>query len=260
MKRYFLVHFMIGFIACGLGCSLKAKPLSWEKPVIIGASLSDGFYLRDMGIPFVSRRSKRLSLDNHFKAVLTMKHGPILNLGSNWTCLAAEPTGKFQVIKAREAKPTVVFAIDYLFWYLSADPKHRGRGFRDLTRLEFFEKGLAHLATLECPVLVGNVPDAKESVGKILSKKQYPGIETITKANARLVEWQKDHPNVVLMDLHGFHQLAVKNEEMVVAGQIIPAGQTRELYLQWDQIHPTPAGATAIAKVALETLEKGSDD
>ena len=238
------------------GHALSARPLSWERPVIIGASLSDGFYLRDMGIPFASRRSKRLGLEHHFKASLTVDHGPILNLGSNWFFLAAEPTGRYQIKKAREAKPTVVFAIDYLFWYLSADPVQRGRGFRELSRLEFFEKGLAHLATLDCPVVVGNIPDAASSVGKVLSKKQYPGVETIGKANARLVEWLKDQPNVVMMDLNKFHQLATKNQEMEVAGQTIPEGQTRGLYLQWDQLHPTPTGATTIAKLALETLKK----
>jgi lysophospholipase L1-like esterase len=121
--------------------------------------------------------------------------------------------------------------------------------------MEFFEKGLAHLATLDCPVVVGNIPDAKSSVGRVLSKEQYPGTGLVEKANARLAEWVKNHPNIALMDLHKFHQHASTNQEMEVTGQTIPAGQARKLYLQWDQLHPTPTGAAAIAKVAIETLE-----
>ncbi|MFT6180552.1 MAG: hypothetical protein ACJA1W_002905 [Akkermansiaceae bacterium] len=239
---------------------LHGEQISWEKPVIIGASLSDGFHLRGRGIPFASRRSKGLGLHHHLKSSLTASHGPILNLGSNWFFLATEAKGKYQVNRARKVKATVVFAIHYLFWYLSAEPRQRGREFRDLSRLEFFEKGLAHLATLKCPVVVGNIPDARSSVGKVLKEKQYAGAETIAKANARLVVWLKDHPNIALMDLHRFHQLASTDQEMEVVGQTIPEGQTRKLYLQWDQLHPTPTGASSIAKVALDVLEKHQKD
>ncbi len=233
-----------------------SKEIEWKRPVIIGASLSDGFSLRDFGLPFVSRRSKRLGLHHHLKANLSEKHGRILNLGSNWTFLATEAKGKYQVKKARDAEATVVFAIDYLFWYLSAEAKQRGRGFREMSRLEFFEVGLAHLATLKCPVVVGNVPDAGSSVGKVLSREQYAGTETIAKANARLAVWLKEHPNMALLDLHHFHRLASTNQEMEILGQTIPEGQTQGLYLQRDLLHPTSTGATTIVKVALDVLEK----
>lgn len=260
LNNVFIFMRLVIFIFCALCLCLRAEEVSWERPVIIGASLSDGFHVRGMGAPFASRRSERLGLHHHLKAAITAEHGPFLNLGSNWTFLATEGKGKYQVKRALKVEATVVFAIDFLFWYLSAEPKQRGRGFRDLTRLEFFEKGLAHLATLKCPVVVGNIPDAKSSIGKILKPEQYAGAETIVKANARLVAWLKDHPNIALLDLHRFHQLASTNQEMEVVGQTIPEGQTRKLYLQWDELHPTPTGASAIAKVALDALEKHGKD
>lgn len=231
-----------------------ADEIRWERPVIIGASLSDGFYLPEMGLPFVSPKSKSLGLHHHLEAALKVKHGPVLNVGSNWFFLAAEPKGIFQTNRAHQAQPTVVFAIDFLFWYLSTKPEGRGRGFRDLSRLDFFEKGLAHLATFDCPVVVGNIPDAGKSVGRVLTPSQYPGQELVNKANARLEEWLKDHPNVVLMDLHQFHGKASRNQEMKVAGREIPAEQSRDLFLQWDLIHPTGTGAKAVMAMALKAL------
>lgn len=248
MKRIlFIIHFFGGQIGW-------ADEGLWDRPVIIGASLSDGFYLPEMGIPFISPKSKSLGLHHHLEAALKVEHGPILNMGSNWFFLAAEPKAAFQTKKAHEAGPTVVFAIDFLFWYLSTKPEGRGRGFRELSRLEFFEKGLAHLETFDCPVVVGNIPDAGQSVGRVLMPEQYPGRELINKANARLNEWLKDHPNVVLMDLHQFHGKASRNESMKVAGREIPAGQSRDLFLQWDLIHPTGTGAKAVVAMALLAL------
>lgn len=236
--------------------SAHAQKALWERPVIIGASLSDGFHLSDMGLPFASPRSKELGLHHHLKNELKVAHGPILNLGSNWTFIAAEPTGKRQIEKAREADPTVVFAIDYLFWYLSAEPRFRGRGYREMSRLEFFEVGLAHLATLKCPVVVGNIPDAKSSVGKVLSEESYAGTEMIAKANERLAEWIAERPNFALLDLHYFHKQVSTNQEVSVLDEVTPKGQTRDLFLQSDQLHPTLAGASMIAKVALDVLRR----
>jgi len=240
--------------------SLGDELILWKRPVVIGASLSDGFHVQEMGVPFFSPISKSLGLHHHLKSELRVDHGAILNLGSKWTFLAAEVNGRYQVKKALEAKPSVVFAIDYLFWYLSANPAFRGEGFQDLTRLEFFERGLAHLATLKCPVVVGNLPDTKSSVGRGLSKEQYPGAEIIAKANLRLTEWLKEHPQMVLLDLAKFHRLASSNQEVIVSGQVTPAGKSRKLYLQWDELHPTPEGATAIVKEALDALAKRTKD
>lgn len=240
--------------------SLGDEQALWKRPVVIGASLSDGFHVQEMGVPFFSPISKSLGLHHHLKSELGVDHGPILNLGSKWTFLAAEVNGRYQVKKAREAKPTVVFAIDYLFWYLSANPAFRGEGLQGLTRLEFFEKGLAHLATLKCPVVVGNLPDTKSSVGRGLSKEQYPGVEIVAKANLRLAEWLKENPQMILLDLAKFHRLASSNQEVTVSGQVIPAGKSRKFYLQWDELHPTPEGAAAIAKEALDALAQARVD
>ena len=228
----------------------------WKKPVMIGASLSDGFHMREMGIPFASPISRSLALHLHLKNELSVDHGKIQNFASRWTFLATEANGRYQIKRARAAEPTVVFAVDYLFWYLSANPRFRGPDLEKLTRLEFFEKGLAHLATLKCPVLVGNIPDAETSIGKALSKDQYPGAEIIMKANTRLAEWVKEHPQMIFLDLAKFHRLASSDLEVTVKGVTTPAGESRDLFLQWDKLHPTPKGAEVITQVALEALMK----
>ena len=47
---------------------------------------------------------------------------------------------------------------------------------------------------------------------------------------------------------------------MEVLGETIPEGKARELYLQWDRLHPTLEGVRTIAKVALEVLEKHAEN
>ena len=243
-----------------LGIALTLLPLRAEldllkRPVIIGASLSDGFYLPELGLPFRSPVSKQLGMDRYLEQTRGGGGERILNLGTNWMFVAPEVNGIYQVKKAREAQPTVVFAVDFLFWYLYGNPRSRSEEDRALDKLEFFEKGLAHLGTFDCPVIVGNIPDARKSVGLVLSKAQYPGKEVIEAANKRLGEWLKEHPKVVKVDLAGFHSKASNNEEISVAGKVIPAGQTRRAFLQTDLLHPTVAGVSAIVEASVEAVK-----
>lgn len=228
--------------------------LPGKRPVVIGASFSDGFYLPELGIPFFSPQSKALGLHHHLDVP---DAGEPLNLGSNWMFMAPEIKGAFQVKKARESKPTAVFAIDFLFWYLYGSDRTRGKGEeRPLTRLEFFEVGLAQLSKFDCPVVVGNIPDAEESVGIILRPNQYPGKEVVEAANKRLKEWVEARKNVVMIDLASFHRKAVKNEAVEAGGLAVPAGESREMFLQWDLLHPSKKGVGALAAEAMGTLKE----
>jgi len=244
------------FVSLWLLLPLQADEGLYQRPVIVGASLSDGFDLRDFGIPFLSPKSKQLGMHHYLQQARKTEGERILNLGSNWMFVAPDSKGDYQVKKAREANPTVVFAVDFLFWYLYGNERSRTAEDRGLTRLEFFEKGLAKLATLECPVVVGNIPDAEKSVGLILAPGQYPGAENIATANRRLDRWLKEHPKMVKVDLAGFHRLAINDEEIKVGDLLMPAGRTREACMQWDLLHPTPEGIKAIVKVAMAALEE----
>ena len=237
---------------------LQAGEGLYQRPVIVGASLSDGFYLPEMGLPF-SGKSKDLGMHHYLQKVRKAGGARILNLGSNWMFVAPVAKGDYQVKKAREAKPTVVFAIDFLFWYLYGNERSRSEEDRKLSRLEFFEKGLSKLATFECPVVVGTIPDAERSVGVILAPAQYPGAGTIAAANLRLERWFKEHPEMVKVDLAGFHRLAVNDEAIELGGVTVPAGNSRATFLQWDLLHPTPRGIETIVKVAVAALKKGGE-
>ena len=229
------------------------EKLNWERPVFIGASVTDGFHLEEKALPFFSPISKSLGLDHFLDNTLIPPHGRTKNFGSKFTSLATEPHAKYQAKAAHNAKPTVLFAIDYLFWYLSAKPEARGPGLANLTRLEFLELGLAHLATFKCPVVVGNIPDAVESINVVISYKQYPGVKTIAQANQRITDWQKKHPNVSIIDLHQFHQSSIKNRKIKLPNTTLPAGKSRSL-LHWDGLHPNSAGARALLLKSLQAL------
>ena len=247
--RFLKLAFLLTFLP------LQADEALYQRPVIVGASLSDGFYLPELGLPF-SVKSKQLGMHHYLQEARKTGGDRILNLGSNWMFVAPVPKGNYQIKKAREGKPTVVFAVDFLFWYLYGNQRSRSEEDRGLTRLEFFEKGLAKLASFECPVVVGNIPDAEKSVGVILTPAQYPGREVIAVANRRLDLWLKTHPQITKVDLARFHRLAANNEEMKIGDIVAPAGSTREAFLQWDLLHPTPEGIAALVKVAVTALEE----
>jgi hypothetical protein len=108
--------------------------------------------------------------------------------------------------------------------------------------VKYLELGLAHLAKLECPLVVGNIPDTGISFERVLSLGKHAGTKTVAKANERLRKWAASRASVGVLDFLKFHQQASRNFEVEVVGKRIPVGKNRELFLQWDQIHPTLEG------------------
>jgi len=78
------------------------------------------------------------------------------------------------VRRALEAEPTAVLAVDFLFWFAYGEkPESR--------RAEDLEGALKLLEKFDVPVVVGTLPNMKESVGKML---RFRGARTPRRADA----------------------------------------------------------------------------
>ncbi|MDB4296155.1 hypothetical protein N9940_01010 [bacterium] len=245
--------FLLGLLIAPL---LHAKDNLWTRPVLVGASLSACFHHSEFSNLFKAPKSEALSLDRYLGRAIVAPHGEIKNFGTKLVFLSGDPTLKKNVERAIEKKPTVVFAIDYLFWYVYGDPKKRGKGMDELSDEEFLARGLSHLEAFKCPVILGDIPDGEKSVGLILSEKEYPGADAIQKANLQIDEWLKRQPQVVRLPLAAFLSQAVENQEITIAGEVTPAGKSQGRFLQQDLLHPTQDGAAAIILKSLEELRK----
>ncbi len=234
-----------------------AKRLSLGSAVVIGASVSDGFGLAmttetakpDHDVPGAGRRGSvmRSFKLNDVLAAITGPDSPRpRSEASSMFFMSAERTGARQVQEALAAKATPVIAVDYLFWYAYGVMPEEDRA-------ELFEKGLANLARIEAPVVVGDIPDMSDAIDRMLSRAQVPRSETLTRLNERLRVWAAERKNVVVMPLA---EVVARGKDggRVTLGGITYEGDSARGLLQDDRLHASTTGMVAIAQEALVRL------
>jgi hypothetical protein len=218
-----------------------------ERPVVIGASLSAGFGLyHEVG--------EVVTLADVVDAALAAPHGPVQGFGNGFFFQAPLERGHEQIERARSQDPTLVVALDFLFWF------GYGMPLTEPERLALLERGLELLGAVECPLLVGDFPDmraALESDFEILGQRmiypaQVPAPATLALLNARLRAWAAERANVVVAPLAEFAALTNAGAELEFRGRTLAGG--RAAFLQRDLLHPNLAGACATALLALDAL------
>ncbi len=217
----------------------------WSKPVIIGASVSDGYHSDE---PIGGLKSEKLSLENYLEKIIVAKHGKIINLGNKFFFMNSKGVSVKQVENAYKLKPSVVLAPDFLFWLVY------GNIGDEKLRMISLDRGLQLLEKFECPMVVGNIPNASKAIYKMLAPSQIPKLETMTAANKRIKQWVAKRHNVIILDNETFMKKSHANEEIKLKNITLKKGETTGL-LQTDFLHPTARGARAISLALLESLQ-----
>ncbi len=224
--------------------------------VFVGASATAGFgvVLPD---PDKKERSVTLPLAASFAGAVNEVHADaaLRTFGSGLFFLSPVVTGGAQVDRALELKPTLVVAVDFLFWYgYGSDNGKGGRVEREAERLEKLELGFRQLERFgtEIPIVVGDFPNMERAVGKMISRDQMPEQETLAQLNERFHAWAKGRPNIIVFPLAELVE-ALKSEEVVeIAGQRFD--KTKGRLIQSDDLHPTARGSIALGLRIAEAL------
>jgi len=227
----------------------EAAPAAETPPrrvAVIGASASAGFGCvlqekRDDGTYVASFRLADMLR-------LTCPDLPLVTTDSSSGFFFNRPVeyGTRAVSRAIEFRPDAVVALDFLFWYCYGNDDAAGQRLDgEEERLEKFERGLAELARLEVPVLVGDLPDMSPAVGGMLSASQMPAKETLSRCNERLRRWAAERPKVVVLPLARMQSSLMRDGSLEVAGATLRSTSGAPL-LQRDRLHPTFAGTVAL--------------
>lgn len=234
------------FTAPADGPATVAKaPAPLEKVAVLGASVSAGMGLDPSADPFSGAESK-VRLASVIEASILGAHQPLADESSLLFFTAPEPMAKQTVKDAADAKPTMVVALDYLFWL--------GYGFGDeAKRLARLDAGLKALETFKCPVLLGDFADFNgANVNPLmLSPKAIPSAETVKKLNERVGAWAKEHANVVVVPIGATFAKLRADEPVEVLGNKFEKGATKKL-MQLDGLHTTIEGTSALWVVAVD--------
>ncbi|MCB9896619.1 MAG: hypothetical protein H6825_01320 [Planctomycetes bacterium] len=222
----------------------RADPL--RRVAVTGASVMAGFGLsHEIGRP--------LLYSDVVDAMLTGEHDPVMSFASDRLFLLSLASREALVTRLVEHRPSLVLAVDFLFWY------GYGAVHDERSRPLLLEEGLRQLERLQCPVVVGDLPDMTLAVGRAtylgtaLAPIQMPRAETLAAMNTRFAEWSASHPNVIVLPLADFVRRMFANEPFAVHGNAWPEG-ARDRILQGDWLHPTLLGSAALTALVFERV------
>lgn len=225
-----------------------------ERPVVVGASVSDGYGLKG-----------ELGIELDFADLLQAALGTRVEKPASFAdvSLYSDPLtkGTKQIDKALELEPSLLVAVDYLFWFgygMSWGGEDR--------RLKHLELGLAQLDRFEGPLIIGDFPDASaalEGVGPfgapLLTPSMIPEPETLVQLNTRVQEWAQERGQVSIVSLGGFLDQLRSGNEIELRGANIPAGSFERL-MQKDLLHPKLEGVAGLVVVTWDVLLQDHDD
>lgn len=217
----------------------KAAAPALERVVVLGASASAGVSFLEGSKPIAP----------YLETMTGAAPGAYTNLASELFFMAPEERGEAQAQQAAASKPTLVVAVDFLFWF------GYGRLADDAARSALLDKGLKLLEKLDAPVVISDLPDMSAAIGKMLTKAQVPSKECLATLNQKIRTWSAGKKNVVRVDLPGFVDSLRANKAVSLRGNEWPAGSTAKLLLA-DQLHPTEEGTAALAALALDAATK----
>lgn len=219
----------------------------FERIAVIGASASAGFHI-----------GHTLGVDVPLAAVIdrmvAVPHERVVDLSDDMLFLRRSEGGKQQVEQALAHDPTLVVAVDFLFWF-----SYGGTMSSDI-RAEWLEEGFDLLDRFECPVLTSEIPYMPEAVETgMISAFQLPQQDVLDGLNARVREWAASKPNVVLVPMREYVERLKQGEPFESAG--VEWGQKDlKRMLQEDRLHPTLDGLTALAWLTMETFRAAQPD
>jgi hypothetical protein len=220
-------------------------PLRLGDAVVIGASVSAGAEVTLPGMPPQMFGGDAGLAD----ALGAATQGPApASLADMMFFVRADQTAAKQLDAAKSKNPAAVFAIDYLFWHAYGSP------LSDDQRRKLFERGLDRLATLNCPVVVADLPDMSHAIDKMLMKSQVPSAAVQEELNARLEAWAKDRPNVVVIHLRETVRNAMAGQPLTLGGRRFEGDAARGLLVA-NGLHCTADGLVALALECLDRMK-----
>jgi len=218
----------------------------FDRPIVIGASVSDGFSM-------MRGQKARVDISDAVEAALVVEHGSVQHEASMMFFRNTRGSAEDQVTAAIEGDATLVIGVDYLFWMAF------GRG-DDKERKARFEFGLKQLERLDCTILVGDLPDMSAASkvttpfgGAMLPASSLPKEKTRKALNKRLRAWAKKRENTYLVPLEKFLGRLHAHKSFSFRGNKIKKDGL-ELMMQSDLLHTTPAGTAGITLLAFDVL------
>lgn len=225
-----------------------------DRVVVIGASISAGFNTSGVaGLPAAN-------LADVLRKMLPTE-STVVSYADTLLFQDPETRGARQIARAKRAKPTMIVAVDYPFWW------SYGMWLDENDRLKAMERGLALLDAARdaavkvdgkpVPVLIALLPDTRDLPAgpTVPNVFQVPAKETLTKCNERLRAWAAEREGVIIVPLmEDFERIRGKGTVRVGKAEIDL--EKTPAMMQADGLHTTLEGLAFVASRCVESLVK----
>jgi hypothetical protein len=217
---------------------------------VTGASVTSGFGLTtppikgDLG-------GYPITMEHIMEGLIVTPHENVELLSDMMFFRNPKVHGEAFIKQIIDYNPTLVVGIDFLFWFA-----YGSTGLSDPVeyRTKEFEYGLELLGKIDAPIIVGDLPDMRNAIGKMLSPHQVPSKETLEQLNTRLSVWAKNHDNVTVIPVHDLMESLLNDEDITVLESTWPSGSQEKL-LQEDMLHTTFEGTVIASLMIAELLQ-----
>ena len=236
---------------------------SLERVAVIGASASAGW---GVVLPSAHPPKGRMALNHHIDladvlpVVLGSDAGTVTSHTNTMFFASPMKVGSQEVHAALATDPTIVIAVDFLFWYGYGERDASGNRHAEedvMSRMALLEQGIAAIERFEVPVLVGDLPDVSAAATvepiSLLKPTQVPSSRALQAMNLRIHAWAANDPNITLVPLAETVDRMVRNVPLRL-NSFDWHGDKR--LLQFDRLHPTPWGLVALGELAAQSLPR----
>jgi hypothetical protein len=202
---------------------------------VIGSSASAGW-------------NTQIQFAEALEAQILVEHQPIVSFADEAFFVEPGSIGEAQVERARKHAPSLVVAVDFLFWFGYGEVDDESE------RLENLELGLEVLDTLDCALLISRFPDMTPAVGKMLLPAQMPKLDTLAKLNARVDEWAGARGRTAFVPMGEMLTQLRGGEELRIGGLSFKGAESKRRLMQADELHPTAEGLGVLARLCTDVL------
>ena len=225
----------------------------FERVVVTGASLSAGYGLR-------TELDAKADFGTVFAAALRSDDSKVISHGDVWFFQTPVTTAESLLKKTLDEKPTLVLALDYLFWFAF------GPSNSEEARLDSLKLGLRLLDRVECPLVIADFPDMRLALKgtspfgyALIQEHMLPAPETLEQLNAIVRAWSDERQRVTTVPLAEFFQEMSSETDVTLRGNEWKGSVTSEI-LQDDFLHPKLAGDLGLAVLVLDTLASATPE
>lgn len=224
-----------------------SKTALFDRVVVVGASLSAGYGLRQ-------ELNAKANFATVFSAAIRSESTQVNSHASLGFFTDPLSHGRSLLVDGLQEEPTLMVALDYLFWFGHGDSAS------EEARLDSLKKGLRLLESVGCPLVIGDFPDMTPALKGVnpfgvefIRPSMLPEPATREAMNLEIHAWAKERKNVSVVPLARFMKEMLSEETVALRGNEWKGIHT-DVILQEDLLHPTVTGDVDLTVLTLDTL------